>query len=112
MWLVLFYHVPIGDVVNSISKKRFVGHSESQIPRSGHPRKLLDHPASLRARHRGLHQKLLGTSLSISRQFLHDSHGCSNGRLSYVFSFSLSVISLESASKSDPSSLVVTCGYQ
>ena len=111
MWLVLFYHVPIGDVVTpSLRSDLWVtvnpGYPGQAIQEDARPSR---QPESQTSR---ATPELPGTSLSISRQFLHDSHGCSNGRLSYVFSFSLSVISLESASKSDPSSLVVTCGYQ
>ena len=102
-------HVPCEDVAHCIVTKRFAGHNESRTRRLGHPKKRLDHLANLRAMHRDLSRLWQGKLPLIYHQCQHDNRDYRNGQLRYVLSFSLTVISSESASKTDPLSLVATC---
>ena len=105
-------HVPCEDVAHYLVTKRFAGHNESRTRRLGRPKKRLDHLANLRARHRDPNRRWQGKAPLICHQFQRDNRDYRNGQLSYVLSFSLTVISSESASKSDPLSLVATCDFK
>ncbi len=104
-----FNHVPCEDVARCIVMKRFVGHNESRTRRLGRPKKQLDHLANLRARHRDPSRLRQGKVPLIYHQYQRGNRDYRNGQLSYVLSFSSTVISSESASKTDPLSLVATC---
>ncbi len=104
-----FNHVPREDVGHCIVMKRFAGHNESQTRRLSRPKKPLDHHANLRARQRDPSRLWQGKVPWIYHQYQRGNRDYRNGQLSYVLSFSLTVISSEPASKTDPLSLVATC---
>lgn len=104
-------HVPREDVGHCIVMKRFAGHNEFRTRRLSRPKKPLDHLANLRATRRDLSQLWQGKVPLIYHQYQRGNRDYRNGQLSYVLSFSLTVISSEPAPKTDPLSLVATCDY-